>query len=241
MAVTAVLLFICCCSLSSATRIIKPATKPAKATVGSTIELVCVSSETMIWKARSMQLRPAEGHIAIKEENSTLATETLQSTVTISNVTESDTATYECRDESDLLSQGVASIDLKVPKTQKLQIVEFGNTSRLSLSAGDELMLTCVGELRSSPSWIVDGKPLEETMKTIITEAQDSVINSKTLLLTRNNVTHKSSGRYQCVDKVLYQSDSDSYVVFVSATAKMAASSALLFLSAALIFTRFFE
>jgi hypothetical protein len=173
-----------------------------------------------------MPLQPVAGQISVTESNSTVAYSSIQSTLTIKAVKASDMATYECKENDNIFGQGIASINVKIVKAQKLQILELQNGTRLRLKAGNDLYLQCTGEFRSAPRWMHDGMAVKDSVQTTVTDRADTIHNTKLSLLTTNNVTRKAAGRYQCLDSAHIQSDSEVIIVYVSSQTQTAASTA---------------
>jgi hypothetical protein len=236
-----VLVLLCSGNPASATRIVRPdvETGTIKVSEGESVTLVCVSNETMIWKASGVQIHPIADRVDIVEANSTQAgAETVQNTLTFRNLLPMvNSGSYECLDASDILAQDMSHVDVKVVHAAKLQITPANTniTGSPRLEVGDDLMLQCVGKYRSQPTWKHEGVVLVEKPGSItITDATDSDADTKTSLLTRSNMTKSAAGSYQCVDNSVYQTNSDSFAVCVGSHAfKTAASSVLVALAVA--------
>jgi len=102
----------------------------------------------------------------------------------------------------------------------ELQILE-AKTSELRLEKENgeykDLTLRCVGESKSRPQWKHNGVIVNETLDTILNTAVNRTSRSKTLTMTRQSVTERYAGSYQCVDTAFFQSDSDILTVVAGA------------------------
>jgi len=228
---TAVVLLLVCCSFSSATKIVQPSEKNAYVAEGSTLQIVCLSNVTVVWKAGGVVV-PIAGRILTSEANNTAGYESLRTTLTIKSVITSDTGTYECRDYDDILNQDSSGINVKIVKALKLQILRNGTGP---LHPGDDLNLECTGEYRSTPRWMHDNKEVKDGLQTAVTDRTHMIKQLKMSYLTTWNVTWRAAGRYQCIDSAHHQSDSDVIVVYVSQTNHPAASGLLVAICCALL------
>jgi len=106
--------------------------------------------------------------------------------------------------------------------------VEASNTSssELRLESGAngtlaDLTLRCVGRSKSAPQWRHNGIAIsnDTDANTRIYNQYDGSRRRSVLTITRQNVTRRFAGRYQCVDTAYFQSDSDVLIVYAAARA----------------------
>jgi len=104
-----------------------------------------------------------------------------------------------------------AELEILEAKTPELRLEEVNGTYA-------DLVLHCFGQSKSEPQWKHNGQVVDETPDTALSgPTYDRVNRRKTLIMTRHNVTERFAGRYQCVDKAYFQSDSDVLTIHAGA------------------------
>jgi len=97
----------------------------------------------------------------------------------------------------------------------EMRIVEVEASPTLMLPRGDNLVLHCVGEIRSRPVWYHDGQRLDELYR-VRTDAENNI---REMTLRRLGNRFNLDGEYQCRDRNGLQADSDVLVVVYTAEA----------------------
>jgi hypothetical protein len=103
-----------------------------------------------------------------------------------------------------------------------LQIIDPPENS-LTLSTGDNLTLTCLGDNAAVIAWYRSGQ-LVTLANDEISFERDLDSNRQKALMTRPLVTSSESGEYQCRDQTKHLNDSRIIIVHVTSTSELAAS-----------------
>lgn len=208
---------------SDAAQIVSPVSETLSVSDGSDVQLVCHSSPdegTIVWSYNGMPVDPQSESFTVTTEETTVDGVTVVvNTLVVQRLSfaagiigQSNRVTYKCKPQDDILNLDADEVELIITTDIKMRIVEAESSSTLVLPRGDDLVLHCVGELRSRAVWYHNGQLLD-----LFSNIRIHVGNNIREITMRRWANSDFAGEYQCRDSTGLQADSDVLVVVYAA------------------------
>jgi hypothetical protein len=153
------------------------------------IRLVCrvpADTQTVTWYHGDRLISGGEDGVSLKSINST------EFELKIEEAEPEHDGQYRCHSGN---QQSAETVTVRVIGTQQSLTVM---PTKLALSVGEDLTLTCTADIHSHICWHFGSQPLTTGGEYQINEITDEAKHLKTLTLVRRHVTVSASGTYTC-------------------------------------------